>query len=87
MIKLIKGFFQSIFTTATEDVEQVKSTQGVLSLINNSGLGLESGISASDKGVLSLITSSTGVLSMINSTGQGINSPIDNTGQGVEALL
>lgn len=87
MIKLIKGFFQSIFTTATEDVEHVKSTQGILSLINNSGLGLESEISASGKGVLSLVTKSTGVLSMINSDGSSISSPIDNTGQGVKASL
>lgn len=63
----------------------VKCTTGFLSLINSSGVGVNSANTDVGAGILSLINSTQGYLSLNNSRGIGVESAITEEGVGLDS--
>lgn len=82
---IIGGVFRYSHSITTATVVTIPKAFGVISLIDDSGQGLNSSIDATGQGVTSLIASSFGVLSLIDNSGQGLTSLIDTEGKGVES--
>jgi hypothetical protein len=83
--RFIKGFFSPVYSKTSVAVIPPDKTFGVLSIIQDRGLGVNSLMTVS-LGVSSGMDSSNGLLSVIQSRGLGVSSSINNS-QGVDSTL